>query len=61
MSTKGENNSFSIGYPFSLDVKGGENIGVWRMLGDLGEKLGISTYVFTSIYRCGDQTPKWLP
>jgi len=51
MSTKGEKPSFNIGQPFSLDVKGGENLGVWRMIGDLGQKLGRSTYVFTGIYR----------
>jgi len=64
MSTRGEKHSFSIGHPFALDVNGEEKLGVWRMidylgmLGFLGEKLGISTNVFTS---GGDQTPKWLP
>ena len=56
MSTKGEEPSFNIGQPFALDVKGGEKLGVSRLFGDLGmigdlrEKLSISTDVFTSIY-----------
>lgn len=66
MSTQGDKLSFNIGQTFDLDLKGGENPSVWRMLGDvgkklgismdvmlgdLGEKLGISTDVFVGIYR----------
>ena len=57
MSTEGDTPSVNIGQPFSLDVKGGDKFGVWRMLGDL-LYLQMCLQVSTS---GGDQTPMWLP
>lgn len=49
--------SFNLGQLFSFDVKGGEKLGVWRII--LGEKLGV--ILCLKVFIGGDQTPKWFP
>jgi len=61
MSTNGKKPSFSIGHPFALDVKWGENIVFEECLVNWERNLVYLQMSLQVSSSGGDQTPKWLP